>query len=163
MAGEQLVSPWRACNKRCNPAGHDVPAELQGRAEESCANCSWTRNSGLAIAILLFYASEFLGSLFYSYLVFIQPKPDSERQVQAGRCWGPADRQLSYFGAHSLLISVRQHSKSSKGTATSTVNIFGGSNPSVQRKGHQAQWHSVLLDLQVWMWYKGTSGPWREM
>lgn len=67
-------------NKRCNPADHYVPAKLRGRAEESCANCSWIETVS-AIAILLFNASKFLGSLFYSHLTFIQAEPDSERQV----------------------------------------------------------------------------------
>lgn len=58
-------------------------------------------------------------------MAFIQPDPDSERQVQTERCSSPADGQLSYFEAHSLLISGRQHSKSSTGTATNTVNTLG--------------------------------------
>lgn len=45
------------------------------RAEESCANCSWTEIV-LAIAIQLFNANKFLGSLFYSHLTFIQAEPE---------------------------------------------------------------------------------------
>lgn len=63
------------------------------------------------------------------------------------------------FWGKLTIISARQHSKSSTGTATNTVNIFRGGKPSKQRKGHQAQWHSVLLDLHMWMWYKGISDP----
>lgn len=45
-------------NKRCNPAGHDGPAELQGRTEESYTNCAWPRNSVLAVTIQLFNANK---------------------------------------------------------------------------------------------------------
>lgn len=135
MSGEQLVSPWRACKKRCNPVDQDVLAELQGRAEESCANCSWTRNSGLAITILLFNANEFLGSLFYSNLAFIQAERDSERQVQTGRCWGPADGQLSYFGANSQLFLPGSTAKAAQALPLTQLISSEEANPPSRGRG----------------------------
>lgn len=35
-----------------------MPAELQGRTEENCTNCSWPRNPVLAITIQLFNANK---------------------------------------------------------------------------------------------------------
>lgn len=68
------------------------------------------------------------------------------------RCWCPADGQLSYFGAHSVLISVRQHSKSSTGTATNTVIPLGPyckANPPSTGRGSKLRAQSASRPAHV--------------